>query len=56
MSDTQKLDAILKEIGEVKHTLLIIDKRLTLIENRLSSIEPWISVDNKHLEYKHKIA
>lgn len=59
MSDTEKLDLILKEIAdlrsdtkEMKQTLKVMDKRLTLIENRLSNIEPWISVDNSHLAFK----
>lgn len=52
MTDTEKLDHILNDIREAKQILKVIDKRLTLIENRLSNIEPWISVDNSHLKYK----
>jgi hypothetical protein len=58
MSD-QKLDAIITELGQIKvevikasNSLSIIDKRLSLIEQRLTNIEPWIAVDNKHLEYQ----
>jgi hypothetical protein len=57
------LDKVLEEIQSLKkqnasrfdkidRSLLLIDKRLSLIEQRLGNIEPFISVDNKKLEYK----
>lgn len=63
MTDTEKLDLILGEVqasrndlkefkAETSHTLRVIEKRLSLIENRLSNMEPFISVDNTHLVYK----
>ena len=32
--------------AKIFNALHIIDKRLSLIEQRLTNIEPWISVDN----------
>lgn len=63
--DEKKLDALISDISDIKtgvtslrqdhaklhNLLLIVDKRLSLIEQRLSNIEPWISVDNSPLEY-----
>ncbi len=53
-----KLDLILTELSAIKaeakrgsDSLKIIDRRLSLIEQRLSNIEPWISVDNSKLKF-----
>jgi hypothetical protein len=47
----QDVANILKLSGESSGQLKIIDKRLSLIEQRLANIEQWIPVDNKSLVY-----
>ena len=37
--------------GQIGQQLKIVDKRLSLIEQRLTNIEPWTTVDNAHLRY-----
>jgi len=37
--------------SQIGAQLKIVDKRLSLIEQRLTNIEPWITVDNSHLQY-----
>ncbi|HEU4606955.1 MAG TPA: hypothetical protein VFS31_02525 [Chitinophagaceae bacterium] len=39
------------EVRHVNAQLKIVDKRLSLIEQRLENIEPWVSVENKHLKF-----
>jgi tetrahydromethanopterin S-methyltransferase subunit G len=59
----EKIDLVLQELQTInsrldrfekktESSLAIIDKRLSLIEQRLANIEPWVSVDNKALTYK----
>ncbi len=62
MSDSQ-FDLLTGLITEVKSNthqisqqLRIVDKRLSLIEQRLENIEPWISADNSRLKYAEKTA
>ena len=42
--------------GQIGQQLKIVDKRLSLIEQRLTNIEPWITVDNAHLRYAEIIS
>jgi hypothetical protein len=61
MSDLSPIAGMLTELtaeiranhNEVKGQLKIIDRRLALIEQRLSNIEPFIPVDNKHLQFEN---
>lgn len=38
--------------GSLEGQLAIIDKRLSLIEQRLMNIERWVPVDHKDLHYQ----
>ena len=37
--------------SQIGQQLKIVDKRLSSIEQGLTYIEPWITVDNSHLRY-----
>ena len=37
--------------SQIGQQLKIVDKRLSLIEQRLTNIELWITVDNSHLRF-----
>jgi len=59
MADTEKLDAILSEVQKankrlekMEGTLNVVDKRLSLIEQRLENIEKWAPLENAGLQYK----
>ena len=52
----QALQSLLTDVksdtNKIRQQIGIVDKRLSLIEQRLENIEPWISVNNDHLKYQ----